>query len=231
MGWGGSELHPSAVHWDFSNVATVGAETVGPKMRNVFEDTLASTREWGSIMGTEPCVKLGGNLHSLWEGAMLLGTHNTGSRALLPYKELVNAVSQTQCQAPEERRSPYEHEQVSLGPFSLPYFIGVSEHAGYWSPFLEVTVISLSVSTWCAQAPVFSVNKNCCKTVRVLSGEKLSLLTLHHKEPCGDRAASWDRKCCRRDAAASAVEGRKDSAVSGTDPKGVNFGNGFPFSI
>jgi len=27
---------------------------------SVFEDTLTSTLDWGSVMGTEPCVKLGG---------------------------------------------------------------------------------------------------------------------------------------------------------------------------
>lgn len=78
----------------------------------------------------------------------------------------------------------------------------------------------------------FQCEQKCCKTVHVLSGEKLSLLVLRHKEPCRDRAASWDRKQrCRRDVATSAVEGRKDSAVSETDPKGANFGNGFLFGI
>ena len=88
----------------------------------------------------------------------------------------------------------------------------------------------MSVGAWHAQATVFSVNENCCKTVHALSGERLSLLILHHKEPGRHRAAAWERKqCCRRGAAASAVEGRKDPAVSGTDPKGANFGNEFLF--
>lgn len=53
---------------------------------------------------------------------MSLGTHSTGRRALPPYKELADTVPQTQHQAPEQRRSPYEHKQVSLGVFSLALF-------------------------------------------------------------------------------------------------------------
>lgn len=41
-----------------------------------------------------------------------------------------------------------------------PYFIGISERAGCWSPFLKVTVICVSVGAWCAQATVFSVNRS-----------------------------------------------------------------------
>lgn len=78
-------------------------------------------------------------------------------------------------------------------------------------------VIGASVSPWHADTMVFIVNENCCKTARVLLGEKLSLLIQHHKETCRDQPASWDRKQHRRkDAAASIVEGRRDSAVSET---------------
>jgi len=102
---------------------------------------------------------------------------------------------------------------------------------GRWSASLKVTVISVPVSARRAHAVVFSVNKDCYKAVRVLPGEKPSLLVLRHQEPCRDQQFPGTQQCRRGDAAAGIVEGRKDFASSGTDPKGANFGNGFLFGI
>lgn len=168
-------------------------------------------------MGKEPCVKLGQNSHSLWEGGMLLGIHSTGRKALPPYKNWQMLFLSHSAKHQNKGGHHTEHEQVSLGLFSLPLFYRDKWTCRVLVPFPEGNSYLCVRRCMARTGHGFQCEQKCCKTVHVLSGEKLSLLVLRHKEPCRDRAASWDRKQCRsRDAATSAVEDRKDSAVRPT---------------
>lgn len=141
-------------------------------------------------------------------------------RAPPRYRGLVNASSQAQCQAPEQRRSPNKHKQVSLGPLSLPLFYRAKRACG--SPFLKVVVVTVSVSARCAQATVFSASGCCCPTVRVLPAEKLSARHASQGALQGLDSFLGQKAALRRRRSCWCGGGRKDSAVGGTDPKGVN---------
>lgn len=78
---------------------------------SVLEDTLASVLEWGSSVGTDPCVELG-DTHVAFEECVL-GTQSSGTSAptLQRAGEGCSPASATQ---PQHRRSLSKHEQVSL---------------------------------------------------------------------------------------------------------------------
>lgn len=103
---------------------------------SVLEDTLASVLEWGSSVGTDPCVELG-DTHVAFEECVL-GTQSSGTSAptLQRAGEGCSPASATQ---PQHRRSLSKHEQVSL----LLLLFGRDE---LWSPLPRVMVLSASVS-------------------------------------------------------------------------------------